>query len=567
MTESVQRVARQRTREQDGPPRDESSQQEPPRDESPQQEPPRDESAPPRARTRLLPVGAMVLVAVAFFALSLAQSVTEPWNSDTASVALQGWDMVHGHLLLHGWLSSDVNFYTFDAPIYGLCALVLGLSGTSLHVAGALIYTLVFLSACWLAKGRSHGAGFGLRVALVALFMTAVLFEGGLLATIMLVPDHNGTVVFILVAYVFYSRYPERRWTPWAMFALLTLGQLGDLSVRYVLVPALVFVWAADRLLTRRLRTGELWLVLAAVVSVPVSYELRAVMRDMGAYYLTKPGTNIAPVAQWGWHFSGLWRSLASLFGVQLAGFPGNTAARAAITFAGGFALVCGLLSLLRVLIRWTRVDVEDRLLAVTILVYLAAYQFSTVAAPGAGGGYEFVGVVAMFAVLSARAASSLRPLRLPSFQRAGTAVAALAAIGCLLSGTALFQATRHDPVQPVAAWLEEHHLTYGLAGYWNASPVTVYTGGSVEVRPIQLRTDDFIPRLWGADKQWYEASARDARFVITEQDPRGEMTAAQAERLFGAPAAVYRVNGFSILVYSYNLLTKGSIPPLAPGA
>ena len=509
----------------------------------------------------------MLLITAVFFALSLAQSLTQPWNSDTASVALQGWDMVHGHLMLHGWLSSDVNFYTFDAPIYGLCALVLGLSGTTMHVAGALIYTLVFLSACWLAKGRSRGAAFWLRVALVALFMTAVLFEGGLLATIMLVPDHNGTVVFILVGYVLYSRYADRRWAPWAMFVLLTLGQLGDVSVRYVLVPALAFVWLVDRLRVRRLRTPETWLLLATLVSVPVSYELRVVMKNMGAYYLTKPGTNIAPVSQWGWHFSGTWRSLATLYGVELNGFPGATASRAAITFVGGFALVCGLLSLLRVLIRWTRVDVEERLLAVTILVYLAAYQFSTVAQPGAGGGYEFVGLVAMFAVLSARAASALPPLRLPSLQRAGTAVAALAAVACLLSGTALFQTTRQDPVQPLATWLEDHHLNYGLAGYWNASPVTVYTGGAVKVRPIQLRPKAFIPRLWGSNVHWYDAAHNDANFVITEQDPRGEITPADAESFFGTPSAQYQVNGFTVLVYSYNLLTKGSTPSLAPGA
>jgi hypothetical protein len=84
------------------------------------------------ARSQVLPAAAMLLVAAAFFALGLAQSLTYPWNSDTASVALQGWYIAHGHLLLHGWWSSDVNFYTFDAPIYGLWALVLGLGGTAI---------------------------------------------------------------------------------------------------------------------------------------------------------------------------------------------------------------------------------------------------------------------------------------------------------------------------------------------------------------------------------------------------------------------------------------------------
>ena len=354
-------------------------------------------------RERLPAAAAMLLVAALFFALSLAQSLTQPWNSDTASVALQGWDMAHGQLLLHGWWASDVNFYTFDAPIYGLCELVLGLGGTSLHVAGALIYTLVFLAACWLARGGSHGAVFWFRVALVALFMTAVLFEGGLLKTLVLVPDHNGTIVFALVAYVLYSRFAARRWTPWVLLVLLTLGQLGDVSIRYVVVPSMLLVWAVDHLRTWRLRTPETWLMLAAVVSVELSKLLRAVMVKMGAYYLTPAHAKIAPRSQWGWHFTGTWQSLVSLFGVEVNGFPGGTAGRAALTFVGGLALVCGVLSLLRVLIRWARVDVADRLLAVTCVVYVAAYEFSTVGQPGNGGGYEFVGVVAMFAVLRDR--------------------------------------------------------------------------------------------------------------------------------------------------------------------
>jgi hypothetical protein len=534
--------------------------------EQPQEQP--QEQQPPRSsRTPLRAVVAMALITVLFFALALAQSLTHPWNSDTASVALQGWDLVHGHLLLHGWWSSDVNFYTFDAPIYGLCMVVLGLGGTSLHVAGALIYTLVFLTACWAAKGRSHGAVFWFRVALVALFMTAVLFNGGLLATVMVIPDHNGTIVFVFVAYVLYSRHAARRWTPWALFVLLTLGQLGDVSVRYVLVPSMLLVWAVDSIRARRLRTPESWLVVATIASVAASYALRAVMKSLGAYYLTPAKATIAPLSQWGWHFTGTWESLLSLFGVQWSGFPGATAFRAEITLAGTFALLCGVLSLLCVLIRWTKVDVVDRLLAVTCVVYVAAYEFSTVGQPGSGGGYEFVGVIAMLAVLCARNISKLRPLRRPVPRSAGTAVAALLAVISLLSGTALFQPTAVDPLKPLAGWLEAHDLKYGLAGYWNAAPITVYSGGAVQVRQIFLSPTGFVPEAWGSKQQWYEASENDARFVVAEQNVRGAMTQAQVVHCFGKPAAIYQVDGYSVLVYNYNLLTKGAVPVVPPGS
>lgn len=526
------------------------------------------EGAPPprTVRARLLPTGAMLLIAALFFALTLAVSLTKSWNADTSNVTLQGWDLVHGQVLLNGWWATDVNFYTFDLPIYGLSVLVFGLGGLAPHVAGAVIYTIVFLAACWLAKGRSQGSAFWLRVALVALFMTSVLFEGALIVTQVMVPDHSGTVVFMLVGYVLYSRYADRRWGPWAMLAVLTLGQISDVSVRYILVASLVFVWAVDHLRQRRLRTPESWMALAALASVPLSLALRTAMIHMGAYYLAKAHTSFAPVSTWGWHFSGMYQSLLALYGVYIHGFPGASAGRVAITVISGGALVCGVLSLLRALIRWTKVDAADRLLAVSILVYLAAYQFSTVAAPGGGGGYEFIGVIAMFSVLSARAASSLRPFRLPAYRTATTAVAGLGAFVFLLSGTAIFQTPQKDQLQTVASWLQEHNLNYGLAGYWNSSPITVYSGGAVAVRPIELWPNGIIPRMWNARQQWYDASKYDARFVVTEQDPHGAMTAAQTEASLGKPAAEYQVDQYTILVYSYNLLTKVQSVPLAPG-
>ena len=163
-----------------------------------------------------------------------------------------------------------------------------------------------------------------------------------------------------------------------------------------------------------------------------------------------------------------------------------------------------------------------------------------------------------MFAVLSARSISRLRPLRRPALRAAGTSVAALGAVGCLLSGTALVQPTHRDPLQQLAGWLEAHQLTYGLAGYWNASPITVYSGGRVAVRQIFLGRGGFVAEQWGSDGQWYDASEHDARFVITEQAPAGGMTPAQVESSLGTPAAVYQVDGYSVLVYSFNLLTRG---------
>jgi hypothetical protein len=512
-------------------------------------------------------------VAALFFALCLAQSLTQSWNADTASTSLQGWDLMHGHLLLHGWWSGDVNFYTLDTPLYGLCLVVLGFGSTALHVGGALLYTLVFLAGAWLAKGREHGARAWLRVALTALLLAAPLFHGALLLTLVLVPDHCGTVIFALLSFTLVSRFVGRRWAPWALLAVLSLGQLGDATVRYVTVPALLAVWLLDTLLERRLRSPRHWLALATVASVPLSMGVRGVMKHYGAYYLTQAHNQLAPSAEWVSHLKGTWLSLLGLFGVQ-SHFPGVGAVSIATSFIGALALLCGAGSMLYVVVRWTKVDVADRLLAVAVVVYLGAYSFSTVGQSGGGGGYEFVGTLVLLAVLGARTLARLRVpgLRLDERGRtravlAGTAAAALAAVACLAAGTGLFRASQPSPNQPLAAWLEQHHLTYGISDYWNSGPITIYSGGKVQVRQIILLPGGFVPYTWYAQRQWYDPAHNDANFVITEDTPGSQLTTAAAESSFGKPSAVYPVDGYSILVYPYNLLTRGVAPVLPPGA
>ena len=40
-----------------------------------------------------------------------------------------------------------------------------------------------------------------------------------------------------------------------------------------------------------------------------------------------------------------------------------------------------------------------------------------------------------------------------------------------------------------VAAWLKAHGLTYGIAGYWDASAVTVQSSDQVQVRAVVVRS------------------------------------------------------------------------------
>src|SRR5579859_7313207 len=64
-----------------------------------------------------------VAAGLALFAAYLLQARTIPVNSDGGSFALQAWDMLHGNVLLHGWTTADLTFYTTELPQYALVEL------------------------------------------------------------------------------------------------------------------------------------------------------------------------------------------------------------------------------------------------------------------------------------------------------------------------------------------------------------------------------------------------------------------------------------------------------------
>jgi hypothetical protein len=114
----------------------------------------------------------------------------------------------------------------------------------------------------------------------------------------------------------------------------------------------------------------------------------------------------------------------------------------------------------------------------------------------------------------------------------------------------------------PLAAWLEAHGLRYGIAGYWDASVVTLQSGNRVQIRAVDLyRNIDGHSGLniyapgWETNALWYNASRYDATFAVA--DSHGMYPAADFEHFLGTPAATGRVASWLVLVYRTNLLQQ----------
>jgi hypothetical protein len=207
---------------------------------------------------------------IALFALLLRISLIHRFDSDGANNALQSWEMLHGNVLLHGWLIGDATYYTLELPLYAITEAVLGLHILTGHVASVLTFLIVVAFAAALAMTDSRGLSRAARCLVVIAVLASQMLTGGGASTLLEEPDHLGTSAIMMAAFLLIDRAPGRRLTAPLLCVILCAGQIGDATVRYVAVPAILLVCAYRIVAARKIGTGDTAIAVAAAESVPL---------------------------------------------------------------------------------------------------------------------------------------------------------------------------------------------------------------------------------------------------------------------------------------------------------
>jgi hypothetical protein len=536
--------------------------------------------APARRRRRAALAWALgsAFAGLVLFACYLRQSRTVPAGSDGASQALQAWDLLHGNPLLHGWWVTDVSFYTTELPQYALLELARGLTADVIHVAGAMTYTLLVLTAALLARGRVSGTEGVTRALTAAGIMLAPQLGPGT-QTLVLSPDHAGTsvpilLVFLLIDWPGYLAGARPGGAGWHVPVLVCLGlastALADAMTIFVAVIPLALVcairvwhgiWRDREPFTTCRREASL--AVAAVLAVPAELGAAALIRAHGGWRVNGLHTALARAGQLAGNARLAGEGLLELFGADVFGATtGVGTALAAVHLAGlalavaGFATAAG---------RFLRRDqLIEAVLVTGIVIDLAAY-LAGVQAVDILSTREIVPVLPFAAVLAGRC---LAP---PCPARRGWLCAFLALYAAGL-GYAAAQPAAAPQYADLASWLRAHHLAEGLSGYHQANIVTLETGGAVSLRPVAPGADGRLAAYaWNASSAWYEPAARTATFLVladpglaTPGTPGASgVTTARAIATFGPPAASYRYKEYEILTWrrGVNLLASLHLP------
>ena len=512
---------------------------------------------------RLAPWAAGLVAAAGLFIAYLHISRTQPVNSDGASNALQAWDMLHGNLLLHGWILSDVSFYTTELPQYMLVEAVRGLNPEVVHVAAAMTYTLLVVLAALLAKGQASGRQAAVRMAVAAGIVVAPLL-GPSTNVLLLAPDHVGTTVFLLATWLLLDRAGRRWWVPPAMGALLAWGLITD--------PLVFFAGVAPLLLVAGLRAGqeiavqhhkirqawfELALAAAAVAALVVAKAAQALIQALGGYLIWPVGSGIITAGRLAHNLSLTLKGIAVLFGAGYFGVKAGPPAPLVLVHWVGLGLaVAAVWAGARRFFRET--SLVTSVLTVAVVINVGMYLVSTKAL-SLDSAREMAPSLAFSAVLEGRLlADRLLTARLRGVRLAPLLAVALAGYGLSLAISAASPAAPAEKTA-VTSWLARNHYRYGLAGYWNANIVSLTSHNQILIRPLYSVSGRFIQYPWESVSGWYDPQRQYANFVVLGPivEPYFRPSYAAVVANFGKPAGVYHVGADTVLIWHKNLLSQ----------
>src|SRR5581483_4148081 len=330
------------------------------------------------------------------FAGYLAMARTIPINADGAANALQAWDMWHGNPLLHGWTVTDVSFYTTELPQFAVIELFTGLSAAALPIAAAMTYALIVVLAVLLARGGWIGAT-------IVVLITALPLPGVGYQIALGEPNHRGTAVPLLLAWILLDRFANRRWTPVAITALLAIAQIADPLALYVGALPLAAVAAYRLWRTRSWRGPDRVWVFAALASVVIGRLVLAAIRWADGFRAYAPPTSFSSPSRWPHHLE----LLGNVLAVDFHGYLPD--AHHPIDVLAAILGLCGLIVTLaaivvggRALVRQPLGDRVNQVLVMAIGINVLAFVVSTLPADLLSA-RQVVVVLPMGAVLVAR--------------------------------------------------------------------------------------------------------------------------------------------------------------------
>ena len=336
----------------------------------------------------------------------------------------------------------------------------------------------------------------------------------------------------------------------------------------------------------------QLLLAAAALSAVPLARAMNSLIRRHHGYQLGPNLYGLQPLHEMVKSAPIIWRSFLVLFGADYADVSGAGNVAFALAHLAGVAVVIAAVAFavwrLLVPVRAAQAgDLVANFLVIAVLVNIAAYfvfvqpyniytahEIGPVASFGAALTGRMLGGPALRAWRAARERQDKEPgspagapggkprPRLSTLRRYGAQVllpALTVGFACYMALLGIAAAYPQAPAQnnTLTSWLGEHHLSSGVASYWEASSVTVDSGGQITMLAVGIHgwKHRLAPDKWETDARLASPKTHSANFVVT--GPDRIIPAKLAIEMFGNPLRTYRYGPYTIMVWDKNLLRE----------
>jgi hypothetical protein len=333
--------------------------------------------------------------------------------------------------------------------------------------------------------------------------------------------------------------------------------------------PARVLAWAW------RTARYEWSLAAAAALAVPSAWLARQLLEHLGGYQTAKAVYGLQSPREILHGVPIVARSVLALFGADYESVTGAGNIAFALVHLIGVAVV--LTAFLLAAWRLIRPGAQagDRVsdfIVIAVTANFAAF-FLEVPQENIYSAHEIGPLLSLGAALAGRVLGGLVAARLGHGAQPEAGLAAPGTplrsrprrilLGAFAAGLACYAlmlgiAAAHKQLPPrnigLTQWLAGHHLTSGLAPYWEASSITVDSGGSITVLAVKPKpySSHLEPQTWQTNVL-LAAKGHTADFVITS--PAEDVHRKYVLATFGRPAGTYRYGPYTIMVWHKNLL------------
>ena len=511
-----------------------------------------------RGRKRAVAFAAIFVLATALAYLYLVHySLTVPLNSDNANYMLVARVMMNGDPLLRGWLLPPDPYWLTELLLYAPMVKMFGGSPFISHAAAALIYVILCAVAVVLVLRGPRQDAKAFRLGLVLLPMLAL---SPTLAMVGLVgPEHVGTIIVVLLVMLLWPEpgSPAAVARNLGSIVLLYMANLSDPFTLWIYTAPLLATALLAALLRRRADWRRLWPpLLAALLADALAVVTKPLLMSLGD--VRTYGLAVSLTRSLGGSLHLLVQGFPLLYGVSFAG----SALDRLVGAAHLLIFIPALLLVLIVPLRWAlrgRGDLPAVLLSISALSVLAEFVLSNMATNQASLRYLLPSLVFSLLVLAREIDPAKVRARVQRWLPAGAQRIAGLTIGILLLSPGISSLGAPGVATPwprISAWLEQHHLSHGYGPYWDASILSLYSGGRVTVRALTAadvprRGIVDVPYLWFVEPGWYDKDVG-ARFVIYDPADYGDVKRSTITATFGRPASEHRIGKYTILVWRH---------------